>query len=297
MILLVRVRSIATIGLAALFIASCRATPIPEAKTPVDRLAMLADMAFPAGPVGVSARRGRALLEHTPDSLPRYAKSALRCMSCHLDGGTRRNGLMLMGVYARFPQYRARSGKVDLLSDRINDCFLRSLNGQVLPLESAEMRDILTYFAWTSRGVGVLDSLPGQGLAKLAPLAGDPGRGAAKFAATCARCHGADGSGGTFTGPVPPLWGDRSFNIGAGMARLRTLAAFIRYNMPYDERGTLTDQEAFDVASFIASRSRPDLPGKERDWPNGDPPPDVAYPTSAAKQAAAAKRPTPTGAH
>jgi thiosulfate dehydrogenase len=87
---------------------------------------------------------------------------------------------------------------------------------------------------------------------------------------------------------APPLWGPRSFNIGAGMARARTAASFIRDNMPFDLPGSLTDQQAFDVAAFVVAQPRPDYPGKELDWPRGDAPPDVAYPTrAAAKQPAA----------
>jgi thiosulfate dehydrogenase len=65
------------------------------------------------------------------------------------------------------------------------------------------------------------------------------------------------------------------------MARARTAASFIKYNMPFDNTGSLTDQQAFDVAAYINSRPRPDFRGKEKDWPNGDPPPDVAYRTLA----------------
>jgi thiosulfate dehydrogenase len=66
------------------------------------------------------------------------------------------------------------------------------------------------------------------------------------------------------------------------MARVRTAAAFIRTSMPFDQPGSLTDAQAADVAAYINSRPRPDFKGKENDWPNGDPPPDVAYPTRAA---------------
>ena len=52
--------------------------------------------------------------------------------------------------------------------------------------------------------------------------------------------------------------------------------------MPFDKPGTLSDQQAFDVAAYLVGRDRPDFRGKERDWPNGDPPPDVAYRTAAA---------------
>jgi thiosulfate dehydrogenase len=128
----------------------------------------------------------------------------------------------------------------------------------------------------------------GAGLAKLTPLPGDSARGREIFATTCTRCHGAEGQG---TALAPPLWGAGSFNIGAGMARLRTAAAFIRHNMPFDRPGTLSDQQAFDVAAFIVSRPRPDLAGKENDWPNGDAPPDVAYPTHTARAASHSRVP------
>ena len=87
---------------------------------------------------------------------------------------------------------------------------------------------------------------------------------------------------GTAVGP--PLWGRQSYNVGAGMTRVRTAAAFIRENMPFDQPGTLTDQQAFDVAAYVNGHPRPDFPDKIHDWPNGDAPPDVAYPTQAARR-------------
>ena len=45
------------------------------------------------------------------------------------------------------------------------------------------------------------------------------------------------------------------------MARLRTAAAFLRYNMPVDRAVSLTDQQAFDVAAYLVSRPRPDFAG------------------------------------
>jgi thiosulfate dehydrogenase len=66
------------------------------------------------------------------------------------------------------------------------------------------------------------------------------------------------------------------------MTRVRTAAGFIRDNMPFDQPGTLTDQQAFDVAAYMNAHPRPDYPDKVHDWPNGDTPPDVAYSTRAA---------------
>ena len=87
-----------------------------------------------------------------------------------------------------------------------------------------------------------------------------------------------DGQG---TPAGPPLWGPKSYNIGASMARLRTAASFIKYNMPNDRAVVLSDQQAADVAAYVVSRPRPDFTPKDRDWPRGDPPPDVAYPIKA----------------
>ena len=229
-----------------------------------------------------SIQRGRALIHNTRDSLPQNARSALNCANCHFSDGTVANAMPLVGAYSRFPQYRGRSGHVDLLEDRINDCFKRSLNGRPLAPESRDMRDMVTYIAFLSRGYPPGSAMQGLSVPKLDPLVGDTTRGREIYASTCAACHAPDGNGGPATPQAPaapPLWGPRSYNIGAGMARIRSAAAFIHHLMPRDRPGTLTPQQAFDVATYINSRPRPDFPGKERDWPNGGAPPDVAYPT------------------
>ena len=90
------------------------------------------------------------------------------------------------------------------------------------------------------------------------------------FRDNCARCHGTNGQG---IGVVPALWGAKSYSIGASMARVERAASFIRNNMPFDRPGSLTDQQAFDIAAYIDSMTRPDLPGKENDWPRAAPRP------------------------
>lgn len=236
------------------------------------------DSLIPDGPLGASIRRGRAILAATRDSLPDNVGNQLRCVSCHFDDGTRAGVMPWTGVYGQFPQYRSRSGGVQFMEDRINDCLERSMDGNALAHDSPAMRDMIAYMAFLSWGVPAGEKVPGQGLPRLEPLVGDTARGAAIYMASCASCHGANGEGAA----APPVWGKGSYNVGAGMARVRTAAAFIREAMPYDRPRTLTPQQAFDVASYVNSRPRPDFAGKEADWPNGDPPPDVAYDTRAA---------------
>ena len=74
-----------------------------------------------------------------------------------------------------------------------------------------------------------------------------------------------------------PLWGADSWNDGAGAARVYTLAGIIRYTMPYLNPGSLTDEEAQDVAAFINAKPRPAYPFKSRDYPGAKVPPDAVY--------------------
>jgi thiosulfate dehydrogenase len=249
------------------------------------------DTAPPSGPAGVAVRRGRALLAATHDSLPSHVGNSLRCFSCHLDEGRRTTGLPLVGSYSRFPQFRARRARVDLIEDRVNDCFVRSMNGHALAANGDDMRDIVAYLAWLSRNVSAHDSMHAAGIPSLATLDADSARGAGIFAESCARCHGASGLGTTV---APPLWGPKSYNIGAGMGRYRTAALFIARNMPFDKPNSLTPQQALDVARYVDTHPRPNLAGKEYDWPNGGRPADVPYPTRAAKSGTKTAR---TSAH
>lgn len=227
-------------------------------------------------------RRGRAILLATRDSVPGHVGNGLRCTSCHLDAGRRESGTWI-GVFARYPQYRPRSGVVETIEYRVNDCFRRSMNGTALDPASAEMRDIVAYFAFLSRGtpIGAPAAPAGARLQRWSAFRADTAAGARVFSAICAKCHGGRGEGTTI---APPVWGPHSYNVGAGMSRVRTAADFISRNMPFDAPGTLTDQQAFDVAAYVNAQPRPDYKGKENDWPNGDPPPDVAYPTRSASR-------------
>lgn len=236
-----------------------------------------ADSLIPSGPYGEAVRRGRALLSATRDSLPAHVGNKLRCTSCHLDEGRRETGTWI-GVFARYPQYRARSGTVETIEFRVNDCFRRSMNGTALEPTGTDMRDIITYLAFLSHGVDVAPPGPNTRLQKWASFTADTAAGAHVYAVSCAKCHGSVGEG---TAGAPPVWGSQSYNIGAGMSRVRTAAEFISRNMPFDTPGTLSDSQAFNVAAYVNAHARPDFRGKENDWPKGDSPPDVAYPTRA----------------
>ena len=61
------------------------------------------------------------------------------------------------------------------------------------------------------------------------------------------------------------------------MARISVAASFIHALMPLDRAQQLTPQQAFDVATYINTRPRPDFPKRMKDWPHGGRPPDADY--------------------
>jgi thiosulfate dehydrogenase len=262
------------VGVAAAFMAFNASAQVtaPEFKPPPDS-------SIPSGPKGIAVQEGKKLVTETHQRLPKYVANGLNCTNCHLAGGTTANASPWVGIWGVFPEYRARSGKIISLQERVNDCFERSMNGKALPYNSAEMNNILAYMQWLSTNVPTGVSVKGRGFGPIdQKLEPDANHGKQVFAAKCASCHGADGQGaktpaGAYA--VPPLWGKNSFNDGAGMARTYTAAAFVKHNMPLGQDGMLTDQEAVDAAEFFTHQPRPVYPRKAKDWPKGDKPKDA----------------------
>lgn len=232
--------------------------------------------------------QGMRLMTETRQLLPKHVGNDLNCSSCHLNGGTVAKGSPFLGVSAFFPSEAARAGKVISLAERINGCFRRSMNGKPLPPDGAEMQAMVAYMDWMKGTYRQGDKVPGRGVALIdRSLAPDAINGKKIYGQHCAVCHGANGQGLADVGnnPVfPPLWGERSFNIGAGMARTYTAAGFVKANMVMGHgqtfplgQGNLSDQEAVDVAAYFSHMPRPDFPDKVKDWPKGNKPVDARY--------------------
>ena len=236
---------------------------------------------IPEGPLGDAIRLGEQIVTRTTVHARTHVGARLNCTNCHLAGGRQADAAPWVGIWGLYPAYSARAAAVETLEDRINECFERSMNGTALPRDGAEMRGILAYIAWLSRGVPTGEPAPGRGFPRIRPAREpDATRGREIYLARCATCHRPDGQGtaGPDDAPVfPPLWGDRSFNIGAGMARIDTAAAFVRAKMPLGQGGTLSEQEAYDVAAYVIHQPRPDFAGKNLDWAKGGKPADARY--------------------
>ena len=256
---------------------TAQGAPTAKPAAPALDYAAPPDSLIPNDEHGASIRRGLALFTRTTDSLPVLAPGNIQCTSCHVDAGRRHDAAALIGVTARYPRYMERADDTVSIEDRVNNCFVRSLAGAPLAKDGREMRDIVAYLAFLSTGVPQGAHVKGESMPKMPPLSGDSARGAQLFATTCAVCHHADGQGQPPA--IPALWGPTSYSIGASMAREERAASFIRHQMPQNNRGSLTDQQAYDLAVFVNSHARPDTPGKEKDWPKGKAPADVPYDT------------------
>lgn len=228
---------------------------------------------------------GRRLLAETsvlmgpdhPDPALRFTGNRLQCGSCHLKAGFEPGQLSLLESDPKYPRPSGRDGVVGDMKLRIQGCMTRSMNGRPLPDDGPEMNAMVAYIKSVNARFTVMHAsrtTPAEPNAFVAPdRAASPGAGKTVFEARCARCHGADGRGlhaenDPRRGYVyPPLWGDDSYNDGAGMHRVLTAARFIKAKMPLGQ-ATLTDDEAFDVSAFINAQPRPHMNGLERDYPD-----------------------------
>lgn len=251
---LVRASAIATV--LALCIASLAGAlhPVGVAGAADDPATAAAGAPIPSGPEGDLIRYGRSLIDDTQKRAGSYIGAGMTCSACHLNAGTVPHGGSLLGIYAKFPQWNARAKRFITLGDRLEECFLYSMNGRPPAPYSREIIAMTAYIAWLSRGAEVGTGFPDQGFVTLHAGAPDKAAGAQIYAARCAACHGANGAGNAAAG-FPPLWGPKSFNDGAGMNT--KMAAFVKANMPMGQAGTLSDQQAADVSAYVLLHARP----------------------------------------
>lgn len=225
---------------------------------------------------------GRELVRHTavylgPKGKVMNTSNGMNCQNCHLEAGTKFFGNNYSAVASTYPKLRARSGTIESIEKRVNDCIERSLNGKAIGPGSKEMQGIVSYIKWVGKDVEKDFSPKGSGLFDLPKLnrAADTIKGKAVFQNQCVRCHGAKGEGEMAASGVewkyPPLFGENSFNVGAGLYRISRLAGYVKANMPNDEstfdQPVLTDEESWDVAAYIISMPRPQK-DISKDWPD-----------------------------
>lgn len=216
---------------------------------------------MPAGELGRVIRLGRDIVENTrehPLSKP-YVGNALHCTSCHLDNGQHPQAASFLGIATAYPAWSPREQRVITLQDRVLNCFMRSQNGKRPPLGSEVAVAVTTYITWLSTDQPIRQNAEKPLGPRHVPALDATGvqpsvaRGAVLYAEHCASCHAENGLG---TDDGPPVWGDLSYNDGAGLSRVPKLASWLKVAMPLDDP-YLSTAEAFDIAAFVNSHQRP----------------------------------------
>jgi thiosulfate dehydrogenase len=236
---------------------------------------------IPVDEEGNLIRYGRDLIANTakylgPKGIVASVSNGMNCQNCHIDAGAKSYANALSAVASIYPVFRPRSGIIESIEFRVNDCMLRSLNGKTIDSQGREMKAMVAYMKWIGKDVPKGIKPPGAGTVELPYLnrAADIEKGRIVYNSRCQICHGKQGEG-QFTADssgfiYPPLWGLRSYNTGAGLFRLTRFAGYVKYSMPFGashENPQLTDEEAWDVAAFVNSQPRPHTLFKN-DWPD-----------------------------
>lgn len=254
------------------------------------------ESSIPRGEVGDMIRYGKELLTNSYKTMgggsgfmPPYTGNRLSCSNCHMDEGTASYAgpwSVVAMKYADPGLYSSRTNEYRNRERRINGCMQRSMDGIPLPEEGYEMQSIISYFDWLATGLQVptWQEVKGQGFLPLADLTrpADPVRGKDIYLEKCESCHQADGGGlwnpETEKYLYPAVFGQHSFNDGAGMYRLRTGVRFVYSNMPFgradaatagalgDTSSLLSADDAWDVMSYVVSQQRPVFSNRETDW-------------------------------
>lgn len=212
-------------------------------------------------------KRGRDLFVNTQQLRGKNVFNNMNCNSCHMGEGRLPFSAPVWPAAVVLPNYRGKNDHVNNLEERIAGCFSFSMNGKPPEYGSDDMVALAAYHQWLAKGVPRYqagDTMYGRGYPKLPePEKGMSfERGEQVYQESCAICHGDDGSGLVQNNEVvfPAVWGDKSYNWGAGITRHFTLASFVKHNMPLGQPNKLTDQQSWDVAYYINSHERPQDP-------------------------------------
>ena len=240
---------------------------------------------YPKGEVGRLVKLGEDILLHT-DTHPLtkdLVGNKLNCASCHLRGADGKPGTAdgigsFIGTATSFPTYSKREKTVQTLQDRINNCFMRSMNGKRPIIDTEASMAMYTYITWLSTGMPMKMNEKAplsphnmkiwpknfKKFAKVQKKATHDNylNGKKLFATKCAMCHGQNGEG---MAAFPPLWGKNAkgewlaYNTGAGMSKLNKGAAWVQSNMPLGQGNSLNDKESADIMLYVNAQERADF--------------------------------------
>ncbi len=236
-----------------------------------------APKSYPKGELGEMVKLGEDILNNTGTHplTKKLVGNGLKCISCHLKGADGKPGTApgigtFFGTATAFPAYSKREKTVQTLQNRINNCFMRSMNGKRPIIDTKASVAMATYITWLSTDMPIMQDAKRpcsplnserwvkniKKMTKIQKKAKHENyiNGQKLYQNKCASCHGQNGEG---MGAFPGLWGKNkegkwiSYNTGAGMSKLNKGAAWVQSNMPLGQGNTMSDQDAADVMLFV----------------------------------------------
>lgn len=149
------------LGAAALYSlnlsATVVATELPDRQQALPSLPKQAEHAYlqsaplseiPSGEFGDKVRLGYQLFVNTQQLRDKYVGNQLNCVNCHLNAGDKANASPLWGAYFAYPAYRKKNDKVNSFEERLQGCFIYSMNGKAPESGSKELVALSAYSYW-----------------------------------------------------------------------------------------------------------------------------------------------------
>ncbi|WP_432474085.1 c-type cytochrome [Amphritea sp. HPY] len=229
---------------------------------------------YPEGELGRMVKLGEDIIfnTNTHDLTKDMVGNDLTCSNCHLQGGKGKTLGTFIGTATAFPAYSPREKTVQTLQNRINNCFMRSMNGKRPIIDTEASIAMTTYVSWLSSGLPVTMNSKKPvnpfytkewwGKKWVLPMIkaathDNYVNGQKLYTEKCASCHQPDGQG-LAAAKFPPVWGERSYNTGAGLSKPEKLPTYLLHNMPLGN-ANLTREEAVDISIYVDAQPRPDF--------------------------------------
>ncbi len=120
--------------------------------------------AIPDTPFGDKVKLGYELFVNSQQMNQTYVGNNQNCVNCHLNAGQNANSAPLGPAFFAYPAFRSKNKKINSYEERIQGCFVYSMNGIIPKSGSKELVAISAYSYW----------LGAQALYRLAGIDGEP---------------------------------------------------------------------------------------------------------------------------
>ena len=110
------------------------------------------DDEIPNNEFGDAVRLGERIFHDTQGNASEFVGNSLQCSNCHLDSGRLANAAPLWAAYVAYPAYRTKNEHVNTFEERLQGCFLYSMNGKAPASNDKVMVALESYAYFLAKG-------------------------------------------------------------------------------------------------------------------------------------------------